>query len=212
MNFIAEIFSLGSSSNKGTGEDIDNPDDDFFFDIFDDITKTARTKLSWCMFKVRQYQRRRYSQPHLNERRKMYDPAFSNTCSYTCTIASNGNNTRSNGIPKSLSDNVILENKATFASRLYGTNDDLSDDVVTKSSVNLRGSSADYIWKNAINDMPRSVSHKSPIKTHPNLQVPRNDVTDRVATKLAARRKDIAGMTSSQRVAYFRNKYSIVKT
>ena len=116
MNFIAEIFSLGSSSNKGTGEDIDNPDDDFFFDTFDDITKTARTKLSWCMFKTRQYQRRRHSQSHLHERRMMYDPASL----ISHTLANNGNNSRSNEIPKSRSDNVISGNKATLASRLHG--------------------------------------------------------------------------------------------
>ena len=79
---------------------------------------------------------------------------------------------------------------------------------MTNSSAKSRESSPNCIGKIANNDLPS----QSYVKTHLNPRTTRNDVTDRVATKLAARRKEIAGMTSSQRIVHFRNKYSIVKT
>ena len=205
MNFLSEIFGFDSDSNKVAEEDVDDSVEYLFSDMVDDITKTFRRKLSWCKFKGRQFQRHAQSQTCQNERRKMYERRH--------TIAGNENIITSNDIPKSLSGNVILEDKADHTSRLYEARTSISDRVDTSSNSFSRQISADSIRKIASNDLPKSGIPKSrsdsAIWTHLVPRVTKNEVEDRVATKLSARRKEFCGMTSSHRVAFFRNKYGL---
>ena len=87
----------------------------------------------------------------------------------------------------------------------------ISNTMDTKSKAYSRQISADNIGK--INEVPKSGIPKSQsdgaIWTHLIPRVSKNEVQDRVATKLAARRQEICGMSSAQRVAYFRNKYGL---
>ena len=203
MKFLSEIFGFESDSKKVAEEDVDDSAEYLFSDIVDDISKTFRRKLSWCKFKAGQFQRHAQSQSRVNERRKMYERRH--------TISGNENIITS--IPKSLSGNVILEDKADHTSRLYETRTSISDRVDTRSQSFSRQISADSIRKIASNDLPKSGIPKSrsdsAIWTHLIPRVTKNEVEDRVATKLAARRKEVCGMTSSQRVAFFRNKYGL---
>ena len=207
MKFLSEIFGFESDTKKVAEEDVDDSAEYLFSDIVDDISKTFRRKLSWCKFKAGQFQRHAQSQSRVYERRKMYERRH--------TIVGNENIITSNDIPKSLSGNVILEDKADHTSRLYETRHSISDSMDTKSKSFSRKISADSIRKIATNDLPKSGIPKSrsdsAIWTHLIPRVTKNEVEDRVATKLAARRKELCGMTSSQRVSFFRNKYGLHK-
>ena len=206
MKFLSEVFGFESDTKKVAEEDVDDSAEYLFSDIVDDISKTFRRKLSWCKFKAGQFQRHAQSQSRVYERRKMYERRH--------TIAGNENIITSNDIPKSLSGNAILEDKADHTSRLCEARTSISSDRVDTSSNSFsRQISADSIRKIASNDLPKSGIPKSrsdsAIWTHLIPRVTKNEVEDRVATKLAARRNEFCGMTSSQRVAFFRNKYGL---
>ena len=74
--------------------------------------------------------------------------------------------------------------------------------------------SAPDVRRIATKDLPNSGASKTRYDgaVWSNVCIPRltkNEVQDRVAIKLADRRKTVCGMTSSQRIAYFRNKYDL---
>ena len=216
MQFISDVFGIScnfgknlSHSNEDSRRDTNNDDadDDYFFDIFDTITKTVRTKLSWWMFKVTQYQRRRQSETYLHERRRnMYDCASYNTYIYANAY---GNNITNNRDEKSASGITNLRNKLNPESGQHGRSTGFSGSYVTITSANFRGSCGlRDNRKYVANDLPKGCSRGSDNMTHLE-RVTKNDVEEMVATKLAARRKEIAGMTSSQRIAHFRKKYGL---
>ena len=211
MKFLSEIFGFESSSNRDTEKDDENPAEEMFA-MFDDITKIIRRKLSWCRFQARQIQRRR-SQSHLYDRRQMYDSASRgrNTIDSVRNILSTDN-----GIPKRCSDGAILENITNLMARRTRT--DQSDRVATKlAALRWQNTVDNNIGKTATDDLlnngiPKSRSDSAISenhKTNHNPRARRTDVSDRVTTKLAARRKELGAMTSSQRVAYFRQKYNL---
>ena len=152
-----------------------------------------------------QYQRRRQSETYLHERRRnMYDSASYNTYRYA-----NGNNITNNRDEKSASGITNLRTKLNLESGQHGRSAGISGSYVTTTSANFRGScrlrdNRKYV----ANDLPKGCSRGSDNMTHLE-RVTKNDVEEMVATKLAARRKEIAGMTSSQRIAHFRKKYGL---
>ena len=201
---ISEIFDVRSNSPDVTKEESDDADNDFFFDIFDDITKKARLKLAWWTFKARQYQRRRQMETNLHERRKMYEIASSNSCSYA----------NKNYMPNTATRNEDAKRvpaSVTQASKLYGKNFGKLDIVVTLSSDNSLGSAVSDNGNIGANDLPRRCQRQGANTILPRQRVSTNDVKERVAVQLAARRKEIAGMTSSQRTAHFRKKYCLTE-
>ena len=72
MNFLSGIFGFKSDSDKTSEKDEINHTENVFSDIIDDMTRKVRRKVSWCIFKARQFQRRRQTGARLSERREMY--------------------------------------------------------------------------------------------------------------------------------------------
>ena len=212
MEFISDIlgFRIGSQNNtenensKTDGGKVNENLDDDTLGVLSDIAKIARAKLSWFMFKARHFQRRTQSQPGRHERRRrMYDTVPSGSCV-------SDNKTRTYGVSSQLSENVTLDNTPRFNSRLHGTNADLPDDAMTNTSAYLRESSIFHDIIVATNGLQKRLDKSrrdGNLRAHCNRCV--TDVESRVATELAARRQEIAGMTSSQRVTYFRKKYGL---
>ena len=220
------MFGFESNSNESEAEDVDDQADYLFSNIVDDITKTFRRTLSWCKFKVRQFQRHAQSQTRLNERREMYERKYSIARNENIIINERGKMYErghsiafdesiitNNGLTKSLSGNVILEDTVEFTSRLNEKRSSITDRVNPKSKALSRQFSADDVWKIATNDLSKSDIPKSgtdnAISTHLIPRVTKNEVEDRVSKELAARRKEMCGMTSFQRVAFFRDKYGL---
>ena len=224
--FLSGMFGFKSNSNESEAEDVDDQADDLFSNIVDDITKTFRRTLSWCKFKVGQFQRHAQSQTRLNERREMYERKYNIARNENIiinerrkvyerrhSIACDESILTSNGLTKSLSGNVLLKDTAEYTSRLNETRISISDRVKPKSKALSRQFSADDVWKIATNDLSKSDITKSrsdsAISTHLIPRVTKNEVEDRVSKELAARRKEMCGMTSFQRVAFFRDKYGL---
>ena len=205
---ISEIFDVRSNSTKLTKEESDDADNDFFFDIFDDITKKARLKLAWWTFKAKQYQRRRPMETKLHERRKMYVHSSSSSCSNANNDYKLNTATR-NGVTKRVSDYFTQQSKPHISSKLYGQNFGVVDNVVTTSSANSLGSAVSDNGKIVANNLTRRCQMQGANTILPRQRVSTNDVKERVAVQLAARKKESAGMTSAQRVAHFRNKYGL---
>ena len=212
MKFISEIsemFVVRSNSTEVTKAESDDADNDFFFDIFDDITKRARLKLAWWMFKARQYQRRREMETNLHERRKMYEHSSSNSCSN----ANNDymlNTAKRNGVAKRISECFTQQTtQHIISSKLYGKNFGKLDNVATLSSDNSLGSAVSDNGNIGANNLSRRCQRQGANTILHRQRVSTNDVKERVAVQLAARRKEIAGMTSAQRIAHFRNKYGL---
>ena len=204
---ISEIFDVRSNSTKVTKKESDDADNDFFFDIFDDITKRARLKLAWWMFKARQYQRRRQMDSNIHERRKLYEHASSHSCKNANKDFMFNNATR-NGVTKRVSDNSNQQNNSHIASR-HRRN--VLDNVVTTSNDNSLGASVFDNGNIGANNLPIRCQRQGANTILPRQRVSTKDVKERVAVQLAARRKEIAGMTSSQRTAYFRKKYGLTE-
>ena len=200
------MFAVRSHSTDITKDE--SNDGDIFFDIFDDITKKARLKLAWWMFKARQYQRRRQMEIKLHERRKMYEHSSSNSCSNAHNDYMFNTATR-NGVTKRISEYFAQQSKPHISSKLYGQNVGVVDNVVTTSCANSLGSAVSDNGKIVANNLPRRCQRQGANTILHSQRVSTNDVKARVAVQLAARRKEIAGMTSAQRVAHFRNKYGL---
>ena len=217
MKFISEIsemFAVRSNSSEVTKDESNDGDNDFFFDIFDDITKKARLKFAWWMFKARQYQRRRRMETKLHERRKMYEHSSSNSCSNAnhanmLNTATRNGVTKRVGVAKRVPANVTQPTNSQRTSKLYGQNVGVPDNVVITSSANSLGSAVSDNGKIDANNLPRRCQRQGANRILPRQRVSTNDVKERVAVQLAARREEIAGMTSAQRIAHFRNKYGL---
>ena len=208
MEFISELLGFSNGSQNNARNENDRPDDgngndnldDDVLGVLADITKTARAKLSWFMFKARQFQRRTQWQSNRHEdRRRMYEvfPAGSGV---------SDNKTRTYGVSSKLSENVTLDNTPRFNSILHGTSADMPDDAMTNASAYLRESS---IIHDGMPERLNKSRRDGNLRAHCDRCV--TDVESRVATELAVRRQEIAGMTSSQRVTYFRKKYGLEK-
>ena len=188
MGIFSDIFGFESSSNRGTG---DEESEDASSDIFADIANSVQRKLSWCMFKAREFQRRAQTQPQVHERRKMH------------------------GRQNYFSDNTILENETNLTSKQHDTRVSKLDRMETKSNAFWSQTSADSIGKTKDLSTRRGIPKyqtDSAISTTLVQREMRIDLENTMTTKLAARRRELRGMTSSQRVAHFRQKYGLKET
>ena len=240
MNFLSGIFGFKSDSDKAAEKDEISHTEYVFSDIIDDITRTVRRKVSWCMFRARQFQRRRQTGARLAERREMYShrhATFGNRNAEVRHVVP-----AKHIVPENPFDNAISGYRTTQVSGQYTTGASVPNRVymfqsktvsrqVTTDNVKTTGIakrvdnrpnsktfsrkiSAPNVRKITTKGLPNSGTSKtrSDGAVRANVYIPRltkNEVQDRVAIKLADRRKTVCGMTSSQRIAYFRNKYDL---